>query len=236
MKLSTRVLVMLALAVSVGAAARLEDVLQGQVQAELTSQAHTVSSTLVACDPSPLGIHLKVTHYATGFDGDHSLQEATVVEQAFARYTLYTVRLQFASGAEQSVVLTAPPGGLEPEIRDMSGDSVPNDLILTPRLFRLPLIVLLNEGRDHLTVAIAPGSFTSGEGRASGPHQTHLASALVTSGFKKAQLPNCGSTPDPQLKESLLSPLTRAPASHADGSSASGRAPPIPAKALWRIA
>jgi hypothetical protein len=68
-----------------------------------------------------------------------------------ARLTLYTVRLQFASGAEQSISVAAPPGALQPEMRDMSGDSVANDLVLSPKLLGLPPIVLLNEGHDHLT-------------------------------------------------------------------------------------
>jgi hypothetical protein len=96
-----------------------------------------------------------------GVKADHSLEAAIVAEQVFARYSLYTVRLQFASGAEQSIAITAPPGGLRPEMWDMSGDNVPNDLVLTSRLLRSPLIVLLNDGHDHLTVAVSPDSFAS---------------------------------------------------------------------------
>ena len=87
-----------------------------------------------------------VVRYATRFEGDHSLDAATVTESISAPCTLYTVRLQFASGAEQSISVTAPPGGLQPEMRDMSGDSVANDLALTSKLLGLPPIVLLNEG------------------------------------------------------------------------------------------
>jgi len=173
-----------------------------------------------------LGIHRTVTHYATESDGDHSLAEATVVEQAFPQYTLYTVRLQFASGMEQSVVVTAPPGGLQPEMRDMSGDSVPNDLVLTSRLLGLPLIVLLNEGHDHLTVAISPGSFTAGEGKASDPHQIQRAFALVSSRPKSSGLNGYGSQHCPQLAEKLPSPLAPLCTKCAEHPSASGRAPP----------
>jgi hypothetical protein len=35
-------------------------------------------------------------------------------------------------------------------MRDMSGDSVANDLVRTSKLLGLPPIVLLNEGHDHL--------------------------------------------------------------------------------------
>lgn len=226
MKLSPKVLLALAFTVPFGVHARPQDVPRGQLQADLTNHAPAVSSILVAAEPSALGIHSTVTHYATGFDGDHSLEGATVVEQGFAQYTLYTVRLQFASGAEQSVVVTAPPGGLQPEMRDMSGDSVPNDLVLTPKLLGLPLIVLLNEGHDHLTVAISPGSFASDEGRASGPHQVHRALALLSSGFKRGGINNYGGPHYPQLEEKLLPPLAFLSAKYTGHPSASGRAPP----------
>jgi len=226
MKLSPKVLLALAFTVPFGVHARPQDVRRGQLQADLTNHAPAVSSILVAAEPSALGIHSTVTHYATRFDGDHSLEEATVVEQAFARYTLYTVRLEFASGAEQSIVIVAPPGGLQPEMRDMNGDSVANDLVLTSRLFGLPLIVLLNEGHDHLTVAISPGSFTSGEGRASGPNQVHRALALVSSGLKRGGLNSYGSLHCPHLEEQLPSPLASLSAKYTEHPSASGRAPP----------
>ena len=226
MKLSPKLLLALALSISIGIGARAQDVLRGRFKADLANPAPAFSPIPVASEPSALGVHLTVTHYATGFDGDHSLEGATVVEQAFARYTVYTLRLQFASGAEQSLLVTAPPGGLQPEMRDMNGDSVPNDLVLTSKILGLPLIVLLNEGHDHLTVAISPGSFASDEGRASGPHQVHRALALVSSGFKRGGINNYGGPHYPQLEEKLLSPLAFLSAKYTGHPSASGRAPP----------
>jgi hypothetical protein len=170
--------------------------------------------------------HLGITRYVTEHDGDHSLEAAIAAEQVFARYSLYTVRLQFASGAEQSIAITAPPGGLRPEMRDMSGDSVPNDLVLTSRLLRSPLIVLLNDGHDHLTVAVSPDSFASGEGRALGARQTHSASALMSSNFKAGGLTNGGALFHPRPEENLLSPITQRVAESPKNSSSSGRAPP----------
>lgn len=225
MKLSPKVLFVLVLIPFVGIGARAQDMRRGQLKADIAGHAPAFSSVPVASEPSALGIRPTITHYATESDGDHSLEEATVVEQAFARYTLYTVRLQFASGAEQSVVITAPPGGLQPEMRDMNGDSVPNDLVLSSRLFRWPLIVLLNEGHDHLTVAISPGSFASGEGRASGPHQVQRALALVSFGLKRGGLNSYGSPHYLQLAEKLLSALAFQSTSYAEHPSASGRAP-----------
>jgi hypothetical protein len=228
MKLSPKFLLALAFTVPVGVRVHAQEVPRGQLQADIT-HAPAFSSFPVASEPLALGIHPTVTHYATGFEGDHSLEEATVVEQAFARYTLYTVRLQFASGAEQSVVLTAPPGGLQPEMHDMSGDSVPNDLVLTSRLLHMPLVVLLNEGHDHLTVAISPGSFTTGEGRASGPHQVHRASALATSGFKRGGINSHGGLHYPQREEKFLSPIASLSTRYTEHPSTLGRAPPAPA-------
>lgn len=236
MKLSPKLLPALALALIVGVGARAQDVPRDQFHVELTNHAPAFSAIPDASEPSALGIHRTVTHYATESDGDHSLAEATVVEQAYARYTLYTVRLQFASGTEQSVAVTAPPGGLQPEMRDMSGDSVANDLVLTSRLFGLPLIVLLNEGHDHLTVAISPGSFAAGEGQALGSHQIHRALALLSSGFKRGGLNSFGSLFYPQLEQRLLSPLASLSPNYAEHPSASGRAPPALVTLLLRAA
>ena len=100
MKHSPKLLLALALASSVSARAHAQEVAGGEFQSDITtSRSPAFSSVPVVSEPSALGVHPKVTHYATQLDGDHSLKAATVVEQAFARYTLYTVRLQFASGA-----------------------------------------------------------------------------------------------------------------------------------------
>ena len=232
MKLTPKLWLALALTLWSGVRAHSQDMSGGEFQAGVGDYA-TVSSSIILASPSVTSSnHERVTRYATRFAGDHSLEEATVVEQAFARYTRYTVWLQFASGAEQFVVVTAPPGGLQLEMRDMNGDRVPNDLVLTTKLLRLPLIVLLNEGHDHLAVAISPGSFTTGEGRASGPHQVYLASALATPGLKRGGHANSGDLHFPQLEEKLLAPPAQVLTKRADCSSASGRAPPALATAL----
>lgn len=226
MKLSPKVLLALAFTLSVGVRARSQDVAQGQLSADNSHLAPAISSVPGDSEPSALSDQRRVTRYATRFAGDHSLDTTTVTEQVFASHTFYAVHLQFASGAEQSIVVTAPPGGLQPEMRDMNGDSVPNDLVLTSRLLRIPLVVLLNEGHDHLTVAISPDSFTTGEGRASGPHQAHRALALVSPGFKRGGLTSYGGLHNPQLEEKLLSSLASLSAKYAEHPTASGRAPP----------
>lgn len=170
--------------------------------------------------------HRTVTRFATQLDGDHSLIAATVAEQAFTRYTLYAVRLQFASGAEQSIAVMAPPGGLQPEMHDMSGDNVANDVVLTSRLLGLPLIILLNEGHDHLVVAVSPNSFASSDGQASSPHQVHRASALVSSRFKPGEPGNGGWRIVAQLQEKFFPPDTPTLARNAWHVPNPGRAPP----------
>jgi hypothetical protein len=228
MKFSPKLLLALAFTLSFGVRVRSQNVPQGQISAHCNHSAPAISSILDDSKELELGLPLKVTHFATSFDGDHSLEETIVVEQASAQYSLYTVRLHFASGAEQSFAIAAPPGGLQPELRDMSGDNVPNDVVLTSRLLGLPFIVLLNEGPDHLTVAISTGSFASDDGRASGPGQVHHTSALPVSGFRPGSLVSGGGTILPELQENLFSTVASLCIKHAEHRAASGRAPPAP--------
>ena len=227
MKSIPKFLLALAFAFSFGADARAQEVACGRLPAEANNHGLTSSSNSCLPEPSGWNNHIKVTRFTTRFDGDHSLEAMAVGEQLFARYSLYTVRLQFASGAEQSLAVTAPPGGLRPEMRDMSGDNVPNDVVLTSGLRRLPVIVLLNEGHDHLTVAISPGSFSSGDGRASRSHQTQRVLALPSSRFKSSGLAKYGELYLSQSQGSLLSPVGSNLASRAAYAHSSERAPPI---------
>ena len=118
--------------------------------------------------PAPIGSNnrYQVTQYVMDSDGDHSLDLATVVEHPTGGYAQYTVQLHLASGVEQSLVVSAPAGGLQLEMHDMSGDKIPNDLVLRPTLFsRLPT-VLLNDGDNHFAVAISgtvPNSLSCGQ-------------------------------------------------------------------------
>jgi len=225
MKLRPQLVLALAFILAAGLGASCQDVACGQLQAD-SSHARAVISPPNAPEPSALSNPRTVARYATRFEGDHSLDAATVTELISAPRTLYTVRLQFASGAEQSISVTAPPGGLQPEMRDMSGDSVANDLVLSPKLLGLPPIVLLNEGHDHLTVAISPDAFASGEDRASGSHEVHRASALLSAKFKAAELSNRGGLHCPEAQENLLSSIALIFAKPAEYASISGRAPP----------
>jgi hypothetical protein len=174
----------------------------------------------------PAGYHQRIIRYTTEGDGDHSLDAATVAEQAFGRYALYVVRLQFASGHEESIAVTAPPGGLQPEMRDMSGDHVANDVVLTSKVLRSPLVVLLNDGHDHLTVEVSPGSFATDGNRASGGHPAHHVLALASLRFRLARLANEGAVVFPELSERMPFPIATLPNDHAMLASNAERAPP----------
>jgi hypothetical protein len=144
-------------------------------------------------------------------------------------YTRYTLNLKLDIGSEQSVVVMAPPGGLELAVRDMTGDKVQNDLVVTPALLRWPLIVLVNDGHNHFTAAISakfPNSSASDQDQALGTRGPMDLSALVSSGFEHHALSDCGRFALPPKQETLsLSTITEATPVHAIDSG-SGRAPP----------
>ena len=175
---------MLALTMLAGIDAYSQDMIGSQLHPSvINGNLPRIVSNRVAARPLAPSDQQGVRRYVMGFGGDRSLDIATVVEQARAGYVRYMVRLQFASGAEQSIAVMAPPGGLRPEELDMTGDNVPNDLILTPALLHWPLTVLLNEGHDHYVVAISgvfPGSLGSGEDRASERHDIQSNVALLS--------------------------------------------------------
>jgi len=204
-------------------------VARGRLQAGFINNMAKPFSVSATPESSTLGNHSEVTRYAMGFEGDRSLDVATIVEQAFAGYARYTVRLRFASGAEQSIAVIAPPGGLRPEMRDMTGDEVPNDVVLTPALFRWPPAVLVSDGHDHFAVAISiafPSLF--GEGKASKARSVQDAAALASSGFKVGARANRGGLSLPQPQKTILPPLAQTVGDRSGHTSHSGRAPPRP--------
>ena len=164
------------------------------------------------------------------FDGDHSLDVATVIEQRSAGYTKYTVELHLASGAEQSVVVSAPPGGLQVEMHDMTGDRVQNDVVLRPALLRWLPTVLVNDGHEHFEVAVSgpdPSSFSSNEDLGSRRRDSQTFALLMSSGFKAVHLPNGSRLFDPQLQECLFSSFTQTVTNRLGHASSPGRAPPF---------
>ncbi len=138
---------------------------------------------------------MEVRRYFMDFDGDHSLDLATVIEQPVGGYAKYTVHLHLASGVEQSINLTAPRGGLQLEMHDMSGDNIPNDLILRPAFLQSLPTILLNDGHDHFAVAITgPNSSSLSCGQEMAPREATIRapSRYCPPGFKTGDLKNDG--------------------------------------------
>jgi hypothetical protein len=225
----------LGLTVFVGAGAFFQDTLHEDFQsaAIVNARARGPVSGLVVpqivAQPSRSSNYRNATRYLMGFSDDRSLDVATDVEQVRSGYVRYAVRLQLSSGAEQSVAVMGPLGGLRPEVQDMTGDGVRNDLVLTPALIRWPLTVLVNDGHDHFVVAIsspAPGSLGTGEDRASGTHYSQCNVALISSRFKADSLTICEGPFLPQSQEAFVSPAAQRATVRWGHSFSAGRAPP----------
>jgi hypothetical protein len=192
--------------------------------------ARTRATFAAAPVPSAPIRQFQVKNYLLDFAGDHSLNAATVIEQSVAGYANYTVQLRLASGAEQSVVVAAPPGGLQIEMQDMTGDHVPNDVVLRPALLRWPPTVLVNDGHDHFSIVVSgadPGNFSSRENLGSRPRYAQTFAFLRSSGFKSIQLPHSERTLVPRLHQTLVSTFTQSFAWGMEHAASSDRAPPL---------
>lgn len=223
---TSKLLLALVFAFFVGADARAQKMDGGRFQPDSNNYELTSTPNSTVPDPSGWNNHGKVTRFATRLEGDHSLDATVIAEQVFARFTLYEVHLEFASGAEQTFAIAAPPGGLQPELRDMSGDSVPNDLVLTSSLLHKPLIVLVNDGHGHLAVPGSPFRLGDDEERASGPNQDHHFLGLQSAGFKSSGLVDDGGLFPPEAGEQSLSSVAPILQNSSPCSSRSERAPP----------
>src|ERR1700688_3529405 len=169
-----------------------------------------------------------------GIDGDRGLGAADVVKQNLAPATRYTIHLRLAGG-EQLIPVIAPPGGLQFEVRDMTGDNVRNDLVLRPALVHWPVIVLLNDGHDHFTVAIAstlPSSLDSPSG-ASGARQIRETVALASSGSRPSPLTNIEQQFVTNLRKNFFPPIAQRVTNGTAHTSVSGRAPPAIAATIY---
>jgi hypothetical protein len=174
--------------------------------------------------------HSEIRNYFMDFAGDHSLDIATVIEQPSAGYTKYTIELRLASGAEQSVVVSAPPGGLQVEMHDMTGDKIANDIVLRPALLRWLPTVLVNDGHEHFEVAVSgtdPSSFSSSEDLGSRRRDSQTFALLMSSGFKAVHHPDSRRLFAPQVQECLLPSFTQTVTDRLGHASSPGRAPPL---------
>lgn len=209
-------------ALSVGARARPQVICRDASQPFATKASAEFSSSFAVPESGGTSHHQQVTQYVIDFHGDHSLDVPTVVEQVIGAFSRYTIQLRLASGSQQSIDVTAPPGGLQLEMHDMTGDKIPNDLIIRPALLRWLPTVLLNDGHDHYAVAISGtdlGFMSSGQELTSRGTDDHGTVALMSSGFKTSGLTNDVGVFVPQVQAELLSPATRTTSQSLDYSS-----------------
>jgi hypothetical protein len=191
--------------------------------------ANLACATNAVPGPAEVSNHSEITQYVMEFDGDHSLDLATVVELPSAGYAQYILQLHLTSGVDQSIVVAAPPGGLQLEMHDMTGDKIPNDLILRPALLRWLPTVLLNDGHDHFAVAISatdPISLSCGQELASRGNDGRGTVALMSSGFRTGRLANDEGLFLPQVQEEFLTLTDQIFVKSLRWSTSSGRAPP----------
>jgi hypothetical protein len=174
----------------------------------------------------------EIKNFFMDYAGDHSLEDATVIEQPTVGYAKYLVHLHLASGAEQSVVVSAPPGGLQVEMQDMTGDKIPNDVVLRPSLIRWLPTVLINDGHEHFRVAVSetdPSSFSSPDNLGSRKSDSQIFALMMSSGFKAVHLLNRRRPFGPQHRESLLYSCTQMVVTCSIHETSAGRAPPTEA-------
>jgi hypothetical protein len=109
----------------------------------------------------------------------------------------------------------------------MTGDDVPNDLVLRPAL-HWPLIVLLNDGHDHFTVAISstPSNTLDSGNRASRENQLPETLALTSAGSQGGRLANHKRIVASQLQQDFLSLGTQSVFRGMSHTTVSGRSPP----------
>ena len=205
-----------------------QDVALSRLQADENPKVSKTVTAHATAGPQELR-HPEVTHRLTGFYEDRSLDVAIAVEKVCATYLRYRVRLQLPSGKEQSIAVTAPPGGLQPEVRDMTGDDIRNDLVLTPALFPWPSTVLVNDGHDHFAVANSgapPGSLSPGGNVSWSAGNAQMAVALTSSGFRTGGIANREGVFIPQLKKTFFISISQTAASRFDHAPSLGRGPP----------
>jgi hypothetical protein len=216
----------LVLSLCITATAHSRDLAPSQLQSAGNNGA--TQSSPISSAPTTSARHREIARYAIGLGADRGLNLATVFEQAIGQFSGYLVELQLASGAEETFAVTAPPGGLQLEVRDMTGDNVRNDLVLTPALVGSPPTVLLNDGDDHFTVAISgdlPNSLESKD-RASGAHNVHDTAALLFAGSKASGHANRQGLFCPLQQISSFHLLVETATRRSGNRSSSGRAPP----------
>lgn len=96
------------------------------------------------------------------FDGDHRPDLAYVqTGQSALNSGAYWIDFRLSFRGPYSVMVAAPPGGLQIEARDVNGDNAV-DLVVSTAWLRQPVAILLNDGHGAFTPekpAAFPGAF-----------------------------------------------------------------------------
>jgi hypothetical protein len=223
------VVLLIALAIAIHVDAYRETIIRASTDVGKFNVRSALLAPVVDSSPAMLSPQGRVTRYFMGLEGDRSLNAAMVIEQMHSGFIRYSVGLRLASGAEQWIALIAPPGGLRLEMRDMTGDNVPNDLVVTPALLHWPLAVVLKDGHDHFSVTISanfPGAWGSGGNRASKTRDAQCSVLLIPSRFRTPSRTNAGTLFPPQVQENSPSAIAHMAPMHLASPSGFGRAPP----------
>jgi hypothetical protein len=100
------------------------------------------------------------------FDGDRRPDLADIqIGRSDASVTDYWIQLQLSAVGRQTIRVIGPSGGLQIAARDVNGDHA-LDLVLTTRLFKQPVAVLLNDGHggfSRVDPTAFPGAFSGSE-------------------------------------------------------------------------
>ena len=151
-----------------------------------------------------------------------------MVSENLAPSTGYTIDVRLADGSEQLIPITAPPGGLELQVRDMTGDNVQNDLVLRPALIALAA----DRAAERRPQSLHGGHFGH-FAKLHGFRQPAVRSRQVPDGAALVSFASKAGTSAsdrqflvPKLQQGFLSSFTQSSTNQTDRISVSGRAPP----------
>ena len=161
-------------------------------------------------------------------DADSALGAEAVVSVNLAPSTDTPSTYALPTAQSNSSLSLRRPADFNWQVRDMTGDNVQNDLVVRPALTHWPLIVLLNDGHNHFTVAISatlPSSVDSGS-RLSRSQQVPDGAVLVSFASKAGASASNRQFLVPKLQQGFLSSFRQCSANQTDRISVSGRDPP----------
>src|SRR5215467_1828541 len=148
-----------------------------------SSHAHAGAEAVGAASPFAIA----------DYDGDNRPDIARVLSSGtIDGEDRYSIDFELTTGLKQSIVVSAPLGGLRLVPRDVNGDSFP-DVVVTAAWTGSPVAVLINDGRGNFTrtnPSNFPGAFGTNRHSLDSPWNTRAdRSALV---FARPLSGDCG--------------------------------------------